>query len=165
MQKEVKQHFEALITEYSPRLYAQIRSMVLNHDDANDVLQNTWLKAWRGFEEYRGEAAVSSWLFRIAYNEAVQHFRKQKVRKIFIWRTVQQATPPITTDSADAREKLFEALKGLSPQQRAVFAMRYFNDMPVKETAEALGLAEGTIKAAYHQAVKKIETYIKNDPY
>lgn len=154
-----KQQFEVLIEKYSPQLYAQIRSMVLSHDDANDVLQNTWLKAWKAFDKFRAEAAPSSWLYRIAYNEALQHLRHEKHR--INQHPAYEKEWHHDETLIKTEEKLQQALKLLSPGQRAVFALRYFNDMPVRKTAEVLGLAEGSVKAQYHKAVQKIETYLK----
>jgi RNA polymerase sigma-70 factor, ECF subfamily len=160
VQQSVKQQFEALVDEHSPVLYAQIRSMVLNHEDANDVLQNTWLKAWHAWSGFRGEATSKTWLYRIAYNEALQHLRKQRLRRLFLLKeNNRDLSVGLVTD--DAAKLLEKALELLSPQQRAVFGMRYYNDLPVRAVAESLKLAEGTVKAVYHQAVKKIENHIK----
>ncbi len=164
MEDSNKNHFEALVDEHSPALYAQIRSMVLNHEDANDVLQNTWLKAWHAQSGFRGEAAAATWLYRIAYNEALQHLRKQNVKRVFLLTTASAERADGSLSTADPGKKLERAIEGLSVQQRAVFGMRYFNDMPIKDVAQALRLAEGTIKAVYHNAVKKIEDYIKKNP-
>lgn len=161
MQQSVKQQFEALVDEHSPVLYAQIRSMVLNHEDANDVLQNTWLKAWHAWSGFRGEATSKTWLYRIAYNEALQHLRRQKLKQVFLFKDRQQEASVSMATADDAAKLLEMALEALSPQQRAVFGMRYYNDLPVRAVAESLKLAEGTVKAVYHQAVKKIENHIK----
>ncbi len=156
--------FSNIVKANSPRLYAHIRSIVLNHQDADDVLQNTFIKAWTNLSEFKGESGLSTWLFRIATNEALQLLRKQKLRRFFLIDSVEKGMDEATHgDSADGdtiKRKLEQAMKTLSVQQRMVFSMKYFNELKYTEMAEILNLTEGTLKAVYHNAVKKIEKYI-----
>jgi len=160
------ENFAEIVDRHSRMLYAHIRSIVLNHADADDVLQNTFIKVWQNIGRFKGESELATWLFRIATNEALQHLRKQKVRQRFMYfssiskipdeRTVEQDL----TGSADIQRKLEDAMKTLTVQQRMVFAMKYLNEMKYAQIAEILERSEGTLKAVYHQAVKKIEKYI-----
>jgi RNA polymerase sigma-70 factor (ECF subfamily) len=157
-----KYEFEKIIKDYSPMLYAQIRCIVLNHEDTNDVLQNTFLKAWKALPNFKGNSGFTTWLYRIAINESLQHIRKEKFRKFFRLDSIKNASQ-LTHDSGSGggeELKLEEALKMLSSQQRMIFGMRYLNETTYKEIAEVLHLAEGTVKSTYHQAYKKIEKYL-----
>lgn len=141
-------------------LYAHIRGIVLYHDDTNDILQNTFIKAWEALAAYKGDALISTWLFRIATNEALQHLKRKKWRKILHFNAGQQLQTSSNQLQSNADEKLTNALKLLTVHQRTVFAMRYFNNIPYCEIAQILNIAEGTAKAVYHQSSKKIEKYI-----
>jgi RNA polymerase sigma-70 factor, ECF subfamily len=156
--------FRQIVADHSRILYAHIRSMVLDHDDANDVLQNTFIKAWQNLNGFRNQSKIGTWLFRIATNEALQHLRKQRVRKLFLISSKSydgQQSPEFGSNNAEAiKRKLEKAMHNLSVQQRMVFGMRYYNDMKYTEMAEILELSQGTLKAVYHNAVKKIEKYL-----
>lgn len=160
------ENFRLLVNRHSKMLYAHIRSIVLNHHDTDDVLQNTFLKAWQNIGNFRGEAETSTWLFKIATNEALQHLRKKKYRQLFMLRSNEDILPhPATAqhyalDGDSIKRKLENAMKLLSPQQRIVFSMKYLNEMKYTQMARILDRSEGTLKAVYHQAVKKIEKYI-----
>lgn len=151
--------FEQAIDSYSRPLYAHIRSIVLSHDDADDVLQNTFLKAWTKLDSYQAEASMSTWLFRIATNEALQHYRKNKLRRWFSLGSMSE-TKATNDTSQETSEILENALETLSKQQRMIFGMKYFNAMKYSEIAAITDLAEGTLKATYHQAVKKIKNFV-----
>ncbi len=156
--------FNELVREHSRKLYAHIRSMVLDHEHTNDILQNTFMKAWQSFSQFRGEAKPSTWLFRIATNEALQHLRRQKARKwlgMNLMQTSNKAPEIQHPDGDQIRQKLEAALHTLTTQQRMIFSMRYFNEMKYSEMSEILNLAEGTLKATYHQASRKIELKVK----
>lgn len=153
-----------MVEDYSPMLYTHIRSMLLNHDDTDDVLQNTFIKAWQNLDGFRHEAAISSWLFKIATNEALMHLRRQKLKNWFLGSQKNNSEPMTEevgfSDGDAIKKKLEKAMHTLSVQQRMVFGMKYFNDMKYTEMAEVLNLSEGTLKSVYHKAVKKIEKYI-----
>lgn len=157
--------FREIVNVHSRFLYTHIRSIVLDHDDTNDVLQNTFIKAWQNLDGFRNEASLSTWLFSIATNESLQHLRRKKLRKIFVGSKYSNTEPMAqATDSNDGesiRRKLEIAMQTLSVQQRMVFGLKYFNDLKYSDIAKILNLSEGTLKAVYHIAVKKIEKYIK----
>ena len=157
--------FDQLVREHSRKLYTHIRSMIMDHEQTNDILQNTFLKAWESYDTFRGEARVSTWLFRIATNEALQHLRKQKTRRLFSL-LYQPTTETKQSDDFfngdDIRQKLEKALQTLTVHQRMIFGMKYFNDMKYSDMSQILNLSEGTLKATYHQASKKIEHVVKN---
>ncbi len=159
--KDKKQHFEALIETYSKAMYLQIRSMVLNHEDADDVLQNALMKAWQKLDQFRENASIKTWLFRIAINEALMHIRKQQKHRKFRLENGDE-TVGFTNNAIekDPTQLLELALKHLTEKQRLIFGLRYYNEMTHKEISVITKLAEGTIKATYHQAVKKIEQYL-----
>ena len=160
-----EKEFERIIKHFSPMLYAQIRSIVLCHEDTNDVLQNTLLKAWKAFNSFQGKSEISTWLFRIATNESLQHLRNQKYRKYFSLANVKSVIQLSNTMKPNGGEEeiLDKALANLSSQQRIVFGMRYLNETPFKEIASVMNLAEGTVKATYHQAHKKVEFYLNEN--
>lgn len=161
-----REAFGRVVNRYSEQLYWQIRRMVLSHDDANDLLQNTFVKAWMNIDYFRGEAKMSTWLYRIALNECLTFLNKQR------------ANNPLSIDEADAEmvnrlegdcyfdgdetQKLFmKALHTLPEKQRIVFNLKYFQEMKYEEIAEILGTSVGALKASYHHAVKKIEHFLE----
>jgi len=159
-----KTFFETMVKAHGPRLYAHIRSVVINHDDADDVLQNTLLKAWAGLDQFRSEAAVYTWLHRIAVNEALQFLRKSRWQRLFI--PSFRGNEPQASQSPDSEQillKLVQGLKQLPPQQRVIFGMRYFDETPYAEIAAVLKISQGAAKASYHQAAKKVEHYLQQN--
>lgn len=144
-------------------LYAQIRSIVLNHEDSDDVLQETFLKAWKSIRNFRGDSDVKTWLSRIAINEALQHLRMKQIRKFIGLDSIPAIfhQKAIVEHDGSEERKLENALRILSNQQRTIFGMRYYTETPFKEIADILDLAEGTVKATYHQAYKKVETHLR----
>ena len=157
--------FNLIVQKYKERLYWHIRKIVILHDDADDVMQNTFIKVWKGLSDFREESQLFTWLYRIATNEALTHL-KQKRTKFFIpmidiEKTLSEA---IDTDSwfsgDDLQKKLQKAILTLPEKQRIVFNLRYFEEMKYDEMAEVLGTSVGALKASYHIAVKKIEKYI-----
>ena len=152
-----------MIKDYSPMLYAQIRSIVLNHDDTDDVLQETFLKAWKKINSFRGDSEVRTWLSRIAINEALQHLRKKNIRKFIRLDGIKEAfhQKVLVENNGSEERKLENALNVLSNQQRIIFGMRYYSETPFREIADILDIAEGTVKATYHQAYKKIEVHLR----
>lgn len=162
--REKRQRFEHAIDHFSRPLYMHIRSIVLTHEDANDVLQNTYLKAWKNLDRFNEDAKLQTWLYRIATNEALQHLRKAKVRKWFsLTSTVEPQVQEAREEAENITQQLEKALETLSPQQRTVFGLKYYNELKYSEIAQITKLAEGTLKATYHQAVKKIKKYLDQD--
>lgn len=160
--------FGDLIRLYSEPLYRQIRRMVQSHDDANDLLQNTFMKAWQNIENFRGDAKLSTWLYKIASNESLTFLEKERKRAgISI---DEQETNLINTIEADTHvdgdaleKKLRQAIVTLPEKQRLVFNMRYFDEMKYEKMSEILGTSVGALKASYHLAVKKIEQFFESN--
>ncbi len=159
--------FEMIVSQYSEQLYWQIRRMVLSHDDANDLLQNTFIKAWTNIDYFRAEAKLSTWLYRIALNECLTFLNKQRAQQnIAIDDPESGVGEMLSSDplfSGDRIEVLLqEALQTLPEKQRMVFNLKYYEDMKYDEMSEIFGTSVGSLKASYHHAVKKIEKYLEN---
>jgi RNA polymerase sigma-70 factor (ECF subfamily) len=160
--------FAQVVTELSEKLYWQIRKMVLNHDDANDVLQNTFLKAWMNIDSFRGDSKISTWMYKIAVNECITHLNKQKsLNSIplddadsYLLQTMK-ADDYFDGDELDG--KFQKAILTLPEKQRLVFTMKYQDEMKYEEISEILGTSVGALKASYHHAVKKIQEILVND--
>ena len=160
--------FEQVVNYYSEKMYWQIRKMVLSHDDANDLLQNTFIKAWMNIDLFRGEAKLSTWLYKIAVNESITFLNKQRSHNhISIDNEDVYLVAKLETDEyfdGDAAQlKLQKAILSLPEKQRLVFNMRYFDEKPYDEMAEITGTSVGALKASYHHAVKKIEDFLAQD--
>ena len=152
-----------IVNQYSEQLYWKIRRIVLQHEDANDILQNTFLKAWNNIGEFRNQSKISTWLYRIAINESLDYVRRQK-NKISADADLSVASRLMADDYFDGdrtQALLQEAIAQLPDVQRTVFLMKYFDDMKYSEISEILGTSEGALKASYHIAVKKITEYLK----
>lgn len=156
--------FSTLVREQGPQLYAQIRRIVQYHDDADDVLQNTFLKAWTALDTFRGESQLSTWLYRIALNESLTFLQKQhdvdslSDEDCEVARTLE-SDPYFDGDETELL--LQKAIATLPDKQRIVFNMKYFDDMKYETMSELLGTSVGALKASYHFAVKKIEQYFE----
>ncbi len=152
-----------IVNQYSEQLYWKIRRIVLQHEDANDILQNTFLKAWNSIGEFRNQSKISTWLYRIAINESLDFVRRQK-NKISADADLSVASRLLADEYFDGdrtQALLQEAIAQLPDVQRTVFLMKYFDDMKYSEISEILGTTEGALKASYHIAVKKITDYLK----
>ena len=160
--------FNEVIKIYTEPLYWQIRKMVIDHDDANDVLQNTFIKAWSSIENFRGDAKLSTWLYKIAINESITFINKEKQRNnvslddddSFL---INSLASDEWFDGDDLRLELQKAINSLPEKQRLIFNMRYFDDMKYEDMSEILGTTFGALKASYHHAVKKIEKFFECD--
>jgi RNA polymerase sigma-70 factor (ECF subfamily) len=167
-QAETKERaFTAIIKKYQEKLYWHIRRMVVTHDDANDVLQNMFIKVWNGLENFREDSQLYTWLYRIATNESLTFLEQQKKRSITSFEDVENGlSNKIRADEGfDANKlewKLQLAIQQLPEKQRAVFTLRYYDEMPYEEMSRVLETSEGALKASYHHAAKKIEDYILN---
>jgi RNA polymerase sigma-70 factor (ECF subfamily) len=163
-----KKAFEQVVSYYSEKLYYQIRKMVVSHDDTNDVLQNTFLKAWLNIGSFRGEARLSTWLYKIALNESITFLNKQHVQNnlsldeanTFL---IEKLEGDNYFDGDAIQLKLQKAILSLPDKQRAVFNYRYYDEMPYEEISEITGTSVGALKASYHHAVKKIEDFLNRD--
>ncbi len=162
--------FRALVSQYSERLYWQIRKMVVEHEDANDVLQNTFIKAYRGIANFKENSALYTWLYRIAVNESLTHLSKAKKRQ-----TVDIDNPDLNLDRKLSASEYFEgdhiqhtlqlAIASLPDKQRLVFNMRYFDNMKYDEIADILETSVGALKASYHHAKTKIEDFVRRQTH
>ncbi|MBQ9219068.1 MAG: RNA polymerase sigma factor [Muribaculaceae bacterium] len=156
--------FSQVIEHYSSTLYWQIRRMVIDHDDASDVLQNTFIKAWTSIDHFRGDAKLSTWLYKIAINESITFINKKKAQNnislddddTFLTASLESDE---WFDGDQAQVLLQQAIATLPEKQRLVFNMRYYDEMKYEEMSEILNTSVGALKASYHHAVKKIEAF------
>ncbi len=158
--------FEELVRTYQRMLYFHIRRMVIDHEDADDVLQNTLLKAWKNIDRFRAESALKTWLYRIATNESLT-FLNQKKRRAYqdvddLEDDLRQSLSSGTyVDGDTIQHKLQQAILTLPERQRLVFNLRYYDELRYEEMADVLGVTVGALKASYHHAVKKVERYLE----
>lgn len=160
--------FRELMTLYKERLYWHIRKIVISHDDTDDVLQNTFIKIYRNIEKFKGESKLFSWMYRIATNEAIT-FINQRARRFqisseeFQQQAVENLRADVYFEGDEIQIKLQGAIASLPQKQQLVFNMKYFDNMKYKDMSEILETSEGALKASYHLAVKKIESYLTKD--
>lgn len=161
-----RQAFGIIVQQYSEQLYWQVRRIVMNHDDADDVLQNAMLKAWNSIDSFRSDSKLSTWLYRIVINESLDFIRRQKKQAAVS--TDNDMTGIANTlmadryfDGDEAQAKLQAAIALLPEVQRTVFNLRYYDEMKYSEISQILNTSEGALKASYHIAVKKISEYFK----
>ncbi len=159
--------FTTIIKKYQEKLYWHVRRMVVEHEDANDVLQNVFIRVWNGLQNFREDSQLYTWLYRVATNECLTFLEQQKKKSTVSLGDVENGlSNKIKADSNfDANKlewKLQLAIQELPEKQRAVFSLRYYDEMPYEEMSRVLETSEGALKASYHHAVKKIEDYILN---
>nr|WP_262916424.1 RNA polymerase sigma factor [Aestuariivivens sediminis] len=167
MQSPIHQEkaYRALVHLYKERLYWHIRHIVKLHDDADDVLQNTFIKIFKNIHNFKGDSKLFSWMYRIATNEALTFISKKANRLQITSEAVQQRAishlkSDVYFEGNDIQLKLQNAIATLPEKQQLVFNMKYFENLKYKDMAIILGTSEGALKASYHIAVKKIETYL-----
>ncbi len=158
--------FSELLDLYQERIYWHVRKMVFSHDDANDVLQNTFVRVYRSIDKFEGKSKLLTWIFRIAYNESLRFLEKEKKRK-------HQSMEEVSSyqlgklkeseffDGEELHDYLLQIVHDLPEKQKRVFQMKYFDDLSFREISEVLGVSENTLKSGYYAAVKKIEEKIK----
>lgn len=155
--------FAQLVDHFKEPLYWQIRRMVFAHEDADDVLQNTFVKAWMGIEKFRGDAQLGTWLFRIANNETLNFLERNRQQVSLDDEGAAGVSARLESDpyfDGDETERLLqEAVAALPARQRQVFNMKYFDEMKYEDISELLGTSVGALKASYHHAVKKISDF------
>jgi RNA polymerase sigma-70 factor (ECF subfamily) len=159
--------FNLLVRQYQQKVYWHIRKMVIDHDDANDITQDTFIKAWKGLVTFKGDSQIFTWLYRIATNECLNHLAKKK-RRFFL--PINDITEELSNKLEDSdmisgdeiQLKLQKALLSLPDKQRLVFNMKYYDDLKYEEISEITGTSVGALKASYHLATKKVEEYLKN---
>jgi len=159
--------FTAIIKKYQERLYWHIRRMLVDHEDTNDVLQNVFIRVWNGLDNFREDAQLYTWLYRIGTNESLTFIEQRKKKaSVSLDDVDSNLTDKIKADKHfDANKlewKLQVAIQQLPEKQRIVFSLRYYDEMPYEEMSKVLETSEGALKASYHHAVKKIEDYILN---
>jgi len=148
--------FNTIVRKHQEKLYWHIRRMVLDHDDADDILQNTWIKTWKGLDKFRADANLYTWLYRIATNETIT-FLNNKKKRFFV--SIGDVEHKLASDFESDNTFTGDQIQ----KQRLVFNMKYFDEMKYNQMSEVLDTSVGALKASYHHAVKKIEEYLKQD--
>lgn len=165
-----EQGFRHLVSTYTRKIYWHVRRMVNDHDDANDIVQNCFIKAWKGLHHFREDSKLYTWLYRIATNEAItflnDRHRKQvvpidEVQESHDFETGTGSQQELWLDSEEIQDHLQAAIDGLPAKQKQVFVMRYYDEMKYEDMEEVLGTSMGALKASFHHAVKKIEIYLR----
>lgn len=159
--------YTSIIRKYQEKLYWHVRRMVVEHEDANDVLQNVFIRVWNGLENFREDSQLYTWLYRIATNECLTFLEQQKKRTAVSLSDMEGSLENKVKadkhfDPNKLEWKLQVAIQQLPEKQRVVFSLRYYDEMPYEEMSRVLDTSEGALKASYHHAVKKIEDYILN---
>ena len=159
--------FEMLVRQYSEQLYWQVRRIVLTHEDSNDVLQNAFIKAWNGLSSFHGDSKVMTWVSRIAINESLDFVRRQKNMNVVSTDDSESSVANTLMadeyfDGDETEAQLQEAIASLPDVQRTVFTLRYYDEMKYSEMSKLLDTSEGSLKASYHIAVKKISEFFKS---
>jgi len=162
-----EQAFTGIIKKYQEKLYWHIRRMLVDHDDTNDVLQNMFIKVWKGLENFREDSQLYTWLYRIATNESLTFLSQQKKRNLVSLSDVENGlSNKLKSDSHfDANKLEWKLQLGIQklPEKQLVFNLRYYDEMPYEEMSRVLDTSEGALKASYHHAAKKIEEFILNN--
>lgn len=161
--RSAERGFALLIDSCQEKIYWHIRRMVHYHHDADDVLQNTFVKVFRNISKFKGQSALSTWIYRIATNEAITYMEKNKRRSTDSWEDAKGAGIKADEffDGDQAQLLLKQAIALLPAKQRAVFNLRYYDQLPYSELSRITETSEGALKASYHHATKKIESYLK----
>ena len=165
VEKSREAAFTQLVRKYQERLYWHIRRMVVEHEDANDILQNVFIKVWKNLGEFREESNLYTWLYRIGTNEALTWIEQQKRRSsVSLSDNEDMFSERLTAqkdfDPNKIEWKLQQAIQALPEKQRVVFNLRYYDEMPYEEMSGVLGTSVGALKASYHHAVKKVEAFL-----
>jgi RNA polymerase sigma factor (sigma-70 family) len=160
-----EQAFTTLVKKYQEKLYWHIRRLVVSHDDADDVLQNMFIKAWNALDNFRADSQLYTWLYRIATNESLTFLANQKKKNTLSIdnEELDLSNKVQASEGFDGQKlewKLQLAIQSLPEKQRAVFTLRYYDEMPYEEMSKVLETSEGALKASYHHAAKKIESFI-----
>lgn len=160
--------FSLIVKKYQQKLYWHIRKIVIDHDDTDDVLQNTFIKTWKGLADFKQESQLFTWLYRIATNEALSFLRSKKRSNTFSIHPIEhQLSKSLESDNYfkgdEIQLKLQKAILTLPEKQRIVFNMRYYDETPYEQMSEILETSVGALKSSYHIAAKKIEEYLVNN--
>ncbi|MFW5793057.1 MAG: RNA polymerase sigma factor [Bacteroidota bacterium] len=160
--------FSLIVKKYQTQVYWHVRRMIVDHEDTSDIVQDVFVKAWKALGNFRNDSALYTWLYRIATNEAITFLNKKKKRFLISFNDVEHALSEKLENDAyfdgdEIQKKLQKAILTLPPKQRAVFNMRYFDEMKYEDMAKVLKKSTGALKANYHHAASKIEDYLKNN--
>ena len=160
--------FNLIVRKYQQKLYYHIRKIVIDHDDAHDVSQNTFIKAWKGLDNFREDSQLYTWLYRIATNESLTFLKQKKTKFLIPLVDVEYAlSNHLSSDTNFSGDKMMmklqKAILALPEKQRLVFNMKYFDNIKYEDMEKILGTSVGALKASYHHAVKKIEKYLTED--
>jgi len=164
-EKTRNEAFNLLLKKYQQKIYWHIRRMVIDHDDADDLVQDVFIKVWKNLLTFRNDAQLYTWMYRIASNECITFLNKKKQKNNVSLDDVAYELADTLADSSyfngdQAQRKLQEALLTLPEKQRLVFNMKYYDDMKYEEISDVLGTSVGALKASFHLAVKKIEAFL-----
>lgn len=164
--QELEKYFNELVQKYSEQLYWHVRTLVGSHEDADDLLQEIFLKVWKALPRFRGDSDVFTWIWRIATNEALSHLRKARVRAVLSFTHLEAeaeriADPDPYFDGNAALKSLRKAIDALPDKQRLVFSMRYYEELSYEQISEITGTSVGALKASYHIAYEKIKQYLQ----
>lgn len=165
--KEFQNAFNLIIKEYDQKIYWHIRRILNSHDDTNDVLQNTFIKIWKGLSNFKGDSKIYTWIYRIATNEAITFLNKRKKiinnSEIHIQKEAFTTQEAIKMDASEIEKKLEQAILTLPEKQKIVFNLKYFENMKYEDISSITETSVGGLKASYHLAVKKIEKFLTSD--
>jgi len=164
-EKDKEKIFKVIVGRYQKRLYWHIRKLVIVHEDSDDILQNTFVKAWRFLQDFREESELFTWLYKISTNEALSFLNKKRTKFLIPLHDVNKELMKVIDDKSEfsgdeIEAKLQKAILLLPDKQRVVFNLKYFEDMPYDDISKILGTSVGALKASFHHAVKKIEKHI-----
>ena len=160
--ENLEQVFNQIVKDYSERLYWHVRRMVGTHEDADDLLQDIFLKIWTALPSFRGEAQLYTWVWRIATNETLSFLSRQQTRGEYAGLEAADRLPSDPWfDGDQVQTALHQAIAKLPPKQKAVFLLRYFEEMPYEKIAQVLETSEGALKASYHHAYEKVKAWMK----
>ena len=160
-----REGFAVLVKQYSEKLYWKVRRIVLSHEDANDVLQNVFIKVWSNLQNFQGKSSLSTWLYRIATNETLSFLSQKKARMMNSFEDVeelmlQNLQADTYFEGDEVQLKLQKAIITLPEKQRLVFNMRFYDEMPYEEMSKILDTSVGALKASYHHAARKVEDFL-----
>lgn len=158
--------FGLIFNQYKDSLYWYLRKVLYSHEDTDDAMQNTFVKVFEKIAQFREDSSLKTWIFSIAYREALQIIRKKKQRNNGYYEEIESVVHELTAEpyfkGNEIHRLLLEAVRSLPDRQRQVFELKYFQDMSYREIAEVTKLSEGGLKSSYHHAVHKIQDYLKH---
>ncbi|MGV0923196.1 RNA polymerase sigma factor [Empedobacter tilapiae] len=168
LNKDLETAFKLIIKDYHQKVYWQVRRMVLIHEDADDIAQNVFIKIYQNLSSFKNESKLSTWIFRITYNETINFIHKNaKEQNVSFEDYSMNIADDLSTDeyfTGDEIElKLQKAIASLPEKQRVVFMMKYYDEMKYEQISEILGTSVGALKASYHHAVTKIKEFLENE--